>query len=165
VLAREARNVVWWLTYRRGETDKVFHKPEDVRGVAAALDAGVLSPQTPFSAVPDCWSTPAFRAGRTAACKDTCRLLRDIFGNPFGPASPIAEGVLGWSDGLIIKLAEAAYQERELPSGHLDNARLAVLADALTDAGSTDDRLLGHLRSEGPHVRGCFAIDLLTRRE
>jgi hypothetical protein len=92
-------------------------------------------------------------------------LLRDIVGNPFGPASPIAEGVLGWSDGLVVKLAEAAYQHRSLPSGHLDPDRLAVLADALTDAGCNDDRLLGHLRSEGPHVRGCVGLDAVLGRD
>jgi hypothetical protein len=87
------------------------------------------------------------------------RLLRDIIGNPFRPLRPLSPSLLGWSDGLIIKLAEAAYQDRELPSGHLDNARLAVLGDALEDAGCSDDRLLAHLRSPGPHVRGCAGVD------
>src|SRR5262249_4175069 len=32
-----------------------------------------------------------------------------------------------------VSLAEAAYDQRALPSGHLDVARLAVLADALED--------------------------------
>ena len=32
-------------------------------------------------------------------------------------------------------------------------------------AGCTDAELLGHLRSPGPHVRGCWAIDLRTGRE
>ena len=32
-------------------------------------------------------------------------------------------------------LALAAYEERELPSGHLDSLRLAVLADAVEEAG------------------------------
>ena len=91
-------------------------------------------------------------------------LLGDIVGNPFRPAGPIAEGVLGWSDRLVVRLAEAAYEERELPSGHLDNARLAVLADALTDAGCDDAVLLGHLRSEGPHWRGCHALDTVLGR-
>jgi hypothetical protein len=37
--------------------------------------------------------------------------------------------------------------------------RLAVLADALEEAGCADALLLAHLRSPGPHVRGCFALD------
>jgi hypothetical protein len=40
-------------------------------------------------------------------------------------------------------------------------ARGALLADALEDAGCTDAELLGHLRSPGPHVRGCWAVDLV----
>jgi hypothetical protein len=58
-------------------------------------------------------------------------------------------------------LAEAAYAERTLPPGTLDPARLALLADALEDAGCTDGELLGHLRGPGPHVRGCWALDLV----
>ena len=58
-------------------------------------------------------------------------------------------------------MAEAAYEQRELPAGTLDPARLTVLADALEDAGCADADLLGHLRGPGPHVRGCWAVDLL----
>jgi hypothetical protein len=50
-------------------------------------------------------------------------------------------------------------------SGTLDNDRLAVLADALEDAGCSDATVLTHLRSDGPHVRGCWCVDLLTGRE
>jgi hypothetical protein len=39
--------------------------------------------------------------------------------------------------------------------------RLPILADALEDAGCADAELLGHLRSPGPHVRGCWAVDLV----
>ena len=38
--------------------------------------------------------------------------------------------------------------------------RLPILADALEDAGCDDEAILGHLRSHGPHVRGCWAVDL-----
>jgi hypothetical protein len=36
-----------------------------------------------------------------------------------------------------------------------------LLADALEDAGCTDAELLVHLRSPGPHVRGCWGLDLV----
>ena len=61
-------------------------------------------------------------------------------------------------------LAEAAYLERPTPTGELDPLRLAVLADALEEAGA-DDGVVAHLRSAGPHVRGCFVIDRLTGRK
>jgi hypothetical protein len=64
-------------------------------------------------------------------------LLRDIFGNPFQPAAAIDRNWLPWNDGTVVRLATAIYEERSLPSGHLDTARLAVLADALEEAGAT----------------------------
>jgi hypothetical protein len=59
----------------------------------------------------------------------------------------------------IVGLARAAYDNRTLPSGELDPQRLAVLADALEEAGAEGD-LLEHLRGPRPHVRGCWAVDL-----
>jgi hypothetical protein len=43
-------------------------------------------------------------------------------------------------------------------------AQLGVLGDALDDAGCTDDELLAHCRSPGPHGRRCWALDRLARR-
>jgi hypothetical protein len=87
-------------------------------------------------------------------------LLRDIFGNPFRPSPPLPLAVLTWNDAVVVRLAQAAYEERHLPAGALDNSRLAVLADALEEAGCTDADILDHLRGPGPHVRGCWAVDL-----
>jgi hypothetical protein len=88
-------------------------------------------------------------------------LLRELIGNPFRPTPAVNAAWLAWHDGAVPQLARAAYEERRLPSGHLDPARLAVLADALEDAGCADAELLGHLRGPGPHVRGCWAVDLI----
>jgi hypothetical protein len=84
-------------------------------------------------------------------------LLRDIFGNPFRPVSISP----GWLTPTVTNLATAAYEERILPSGELDSARLAVLADALEEAGCDSADVLSHLREPGPHVRGCWVVDLL----
>jgi hypothetical protein len=79
---------------------------------------------------------------------------RDIFGNPFRYVSlAVAHRTPAFS------LARAAYDERRLPSGELDLSRLAVLADALEEAGAPDE-LVAHLRGPGPHVRGCHVVDL-----
>lgn len=86
-------------------------------------------------------------------------LLRDIFGNPFHPASPLPPAVLAWNEGVVVKLARAAYDDRALPAGALRPDRLAVLADALEEAGCTDAELLTHLRVPGTHVRACAAVD------
>jgi hypothetical protein len=90
-----------------------------------------------------------------------CALLRCLVGNPFRPVA-LDRACL---TPTITSLAQAAYEERGLPSGELDPARLAVLADALEDAGYFEPALLGHLRSPDPHVRGCWALDLLLGKE
>jgi hypothetical protein len=87
--------------------------------------------------------------------------LRDIFGLlPFHEVG-IDPGWLAWQGGMVRKLAQAAYDERSLPGGTLDGNRLAVLADALEEAGCCDADLLGHLRGPGPHTRGCWPLDLI----
>jgi hypothetical protein len=93
-----------------------------------------------------------------------CGLLRCVFGNPFRPSPPLPPAVLTWNDRTVPRLAEAIYNDRLLPEGTLDPSRLAILADALLDAGAEDDSLLEHLRSPGPHVRGCFAVNILLGR-
>jgi hypothetical protein len=94
-----------------------------------------------------------------------CDLLRCIFGNPFHPTHFIDPELLAWNEGLVRRLAEAAYEERALPEGTLDLDLLAILADALEDAGCADAELLGHLRGPGPHVRGCWALDVVLGKE
>jgi hypothetical protein len=64
----------------------------------------------------------------------------------------------------VLNLAQAAYDERQLPSGQLDAPRLAIVADALEDAGCDNAEILGHLRGAGPHVRGCWALDWILDR-
>jgi hypothetical protein len=42
---------------------------------------------------------------------------------------------------------------------------LPALADALEEAGCANTTLLAHLRSPACHVRGCWALGLVLRRE
>jgi hypothetical protein len=92
-------------------------------------------------------------------------LLRDIFGNPFDRTPDLRPDWLRWNGGVVRTLAETAYQHRTMPAGRLKRQRLALLADALEDAGCSDAELLSHLRSPGPHVRGCWALDLVLGKE
>jgi hypothetical protein len=87
-------------------------------------------------------------------------LLNDIFGNLFRPITSDP----AWQTPTVTSLAAAAYEERSLPSGELEPARLAVLADALEEAGCREQSILDHLRSPGPHVRGCWTLDLILGR-
>jgi hypothetical protein len=69
--------------------------------------------------------------------QEPLRLFRDIFVKPNCPVT-ISPAVLAWKDGLVVQLAQTAYDERQLPAGTLDNGRLAVLADALEEVGCAD---------------------------
>jgi hypothetical protein len=89
-------------------------------------------------------------------------LLRDLFGPlPFRPVTLDP----GRQTPQALALAQAAYDERELPTGTLDPVRLSVLADALEDARCPDQAVLDHLRGPGPHVRGCWAVDLILGKQ
>jgi hypothetical protein len=84
-------------------------------------------------------------------------LIRDLLGNPFRPAAR-DPAWLSWRDGTIPKLAQAVYDDRAFD-------RLPVLADALEDAGCDNPDILNHCRSDGPHIRGCWVVDLLLGKE
>jgi hypothetical protein len=89
---------------------------------------------------------------------DLINLSRDIVGNPFRPRPTVPPDWLGWNGSTVPRLAQAICDVRAFD-------RLPVLADALEDAGCPDANLLGHLRGPGPHVRGCWAVDLVLGRE
>jgi hypothetical protein len=83
-----------------------------------------------------------------------CGLLRDVFGNPFRPVRIEP----AWRTAAVLALAAAAYEECG-PQGFLDPVRLAILADALEEAGCCDEGVLRHCREEAVHVRGCWVVD------
>jgi hypothetical protein len=182
---------------------------------------------------------------RTGDLRLVADLLLDVAGNPFGPASTLWRecdpccGRGRWADGFqaelecpdcdgtgrrptdvitpdVLGLAHAARDNYDPATGTLDPARLAVLADALEEAGCEAESVLRHLRgfercwpcrvtatnggtakvaleeadkpdakewrpffypgcidchgtgwrpSPGPHVRGCWAVDLVLGKE
>ncbi len=85
------------------------------------------------------------------------RLVRCIFGNPFRAASVEPT----WLTTTVLRLAEDAYKDWDRPYDYLAPARLVALATALQAVGCEEATLLNHLRESGPHVRGCWALDLL----
>jgi hypothetical protein len=81
-------------------------------------------------------------------------VVREIFHNPF-PACGIDPAC---RTPAILSFAQSIYKSRSFDL-------LPERAAALEDAGCTDAELLGHLRSEGPHVRGCWALDVVLGLE
>ncbi len=81
-------------------------------------------------------------------------ILRDVFANPLSKV-PFE---LRWRSADAVGPARGIYEDRAFD-------RLPMLADALMDAGCVDDQILGHCRSDGPHVRGCWVVDLVLGKE
>ena len=95
---------------------------------------------------------------RTIGSAVRADLLREMVGNPFCPLADPDPAVLAWNDGTVRRIAEGIYNEQAFD-------RLPILADALQDAGCENDYILDHCCCEGPHVRGCWGIDLLLGKE
>lgn len=102
-------------------------------------------------------------------------LLREIVGNPFtaqflccsvkgGRHLPLDNKcpgcgpILAWNDGTVPRMAQSIYEERAFD-------RMPILADALEEAGCDNEAILQHCRGGGPHVRGCWVLDLLLGKE
>jgi hypothetical protein len=82
------------------------------------------------------------------------QLLHELLGNPFRPVtfSP------AWRTSTAVALASQMYASR-------DFAALPILADALQGAGCFSADVLDHCRGPGPHVRGCWVVDLVLGKE
>jgi hypothetical protein len=102
------------------------------------------------------------------ASAEQCAILRDLFGNPFRPVVFDDTWRL-WNQGIIPALAAGISEERGFE-------RMAILGDALEEAGcpcassaraghEQGQTILDHLRGPGPHVRGCFALDLILSND
>jgi hypothetical protein len=80
-------------------------------------------------------------------------LLNELAAEP-GQAVTVKPSWLRWNGGLVGKVAQGIYDERQLGD-------LPILADALEEAGCNDPALLEHCRRPGGHALGCWAVDLL----
>ncbi|QEL13800.1 hypothetical protein [Limnoglobus roseus] len=95
----------------------------------------------------DCFLTPEQGPPATA-------VQRELFFCTFRPRTVDSS----WLTPTVVTVAEGIYAD-------LAFDRLPILADALQDAGCEDADILGHCRSDGPHVRGCWALDLVLGKE
>jgi hypothetical protein len=82
--------------------------------------------------------------------KQQAALIREIFGNPFRPATVD----LRWLAPLVVQIAKAIYEQRAFH-------RLPELARALEEAGCDQKDILAHCKEPIEHVRGCWALDVV----
>jgi hypothetical protein len=116
--------------------------------LVSLLAAGVAA-SVAFPDEPDRW-----KEGLRQELSEQAHLARCIFGNPFRPMTFDPE----WRTPSAVPIARQMYESR-------DFGPIAVLGDALQDAGVDDERLLAHCRDPGPHARGCWAVDLTLANE
>jgi hypothetical protein len=131
---------------------RYFHE----HGRASARKWQLFADTTGLSSTEVCYSK--YRVLSPEEKKNLCDLIREIFGNPFRPVSPIGKDVLSWNEATVVKLARSIYEEQRYHD-------MPILADALEDAGCTDLDILDHCRKPGVHARGCWLLDLLLERE
>ena len=94
-------------------------------------------------------------ADSVAERKAQAALLLDIF-NPL--CCDLLSLVPAWRTPKVVALAQAIYDARTFD-------RMPELADALQKAGCDNSEILAHCRGPGPHVRGCWVVDLLLGKE
>ena len=104
-----------------------------------------------FSAFDSSEQSERFRPERFELARS---LIQCILGNPFRPVAFDPAWLTSTSRGI----AHSIYDDRAFD-------RLPILADALQDAGCENDDILSHCRGAGPHVRGCWVVDLVLGKE
>jgi hypothetical protein len=132
----------------RGQNTKLEALGRAANAVAEACHPDELAEGVAHEAL-----TAGKAAGTSGGEAALASLVRDIFGNPFRPITFSPE----WRTDTAISLARAMYESR-------DFSAMPILADALQDAGCDTADILAHCRGPGPHVRGCWVVDLVTDR-
>jgi len=79
-----------------------------------------------------------------------CDLIRDVLGNPYRPVT-VEPAWLDGNRGLARTIATEIAEEGRFSD-------VPILADALEEAGCSDERILSHAR-QPRHYRGCWLID------
>jgi hypothetical protein len=136
-----------YCAYRAVETPSDYEQPHSWDEDAAAWVAQTAA--QPASWINGNWDNDIIAAER----REIANLIRDIFGNPFRPVV-IQES---WLTPDVIGRAATIYENRAFDL-------LPHLADELEKAGCRDASLLGHCRQGGTHVRGCWVVDSVLRK-
>jgi hypothetical protein len=150
--------LVWRIAYELFYPAGGIHSPNFVPEVQRETIGGPLDPASlaEFAAehVIDIATRDVEKDEDRSFRTSICEVIRCVAGNPFQETS-VDPAWLSWNDGTIARIAEAIRTEHAFD-------RLPILADALEEAGCVNVEMLGHCRSEGPHVRGCWVIDALA---
>ena len=130
-----ATQMVRWLTFAPGTFEPALF--EEMPAVAAR----VLGPDADWY--------PEFERRQS----ELNALILEVFG-PQTDAPRIDPEWRTWNNGDVLNLAKTIYEDDRFDL-------LPILADALEEAGCDNAEILTHCRGPGPHVRGCWVVDLI----
>lgn len=101
------------------------------------------------------------RAARRAGHRDNATAIQfnELAGETSRQNALLDEYII--PEGVTVRSAWLTRDVLALAGHANDLSTFGVLADALEEAGCTEQALLGHLRGAGPHRTGCWAISLL----
>ncbi len=122
----------------------MWHCWSDLGEAAGASVAAVAHQNAPDP------RSQAYVEARAAGKEMVVGLIRDVYGNPFRPIAFDPS----WRTDAALSLAREMYESR-------DFAAMPILADALEEAGCDSPDVLAHCQGPGPHVRGCWVVDLV----
>jgi hypothetical protein len=122
--------------------------PFPVETAAALLRVVIRDAAAPATTYDDA------RTARKHASAILSEIIRDVSGDPFNRISDTSDP---WTS-VVSLLAQSIYFDRAFD-------RLPVLADALEEAGCNRAEVLDHCRTPGPHVRGCWVVDLILGKQ
>jgi ATP-dependent Clp protease ATP-binding subunit ClpA len=94
------------------------------------------------------------RAAHLRDQADKLKQRRRVLVIEWGRRHPPDPSWLSWHEGAVADMAQAIGEERRWED-------LPVLADALEEAGCTDQEILNHCRRPGKHTYGCWVVALL----
>ncbi len=140
-----------WPKLNDGRTWEAVH--------IAELCADELVPESEFRAVAStvtaAWGAFLCEVERDADFRTAqYALLREVIGYP----ERTAPFQLAWCTSTVLSVAQAMYESR-------DFGAMPILADALQEGGCDNTDVLDHCRGPGPHVRGCWVVDLVLGNE
>jgi hypothetical protein len=134
---------------------------DDQHGFTSAFMAAVNSAKWSAHAGTDkpdgrvrSYKEPEWRPLWDSARLNQTVIVRCVFGNPFRPVTFDPR----WRTADVLGLAKGIYEDPAFD-------RMPMLADALMDAVCDSNAIIAHCRGDGPHVRGCWVVDLILGRE
>jgi hypothetical protein len=139
VTEQVAKDAAWAVVWATSPAARMRYLAQTVGEAAARAAAGV-----------------AGKRARAAALENE-RDSQQLLLHDLRPPATLAFDP-SWRTPTVVGLVEAIYEDRAFDS-------LPMVADALENAECHDATVLGHCRHPGPHVRGCWLIDLLTAKE